>query len=48
LRGRSKIEAIEATVERLRAPGVVFEEYNLPGLWTVNGIAGVRLSCRSG
>ncbi len=32
---------IEATVERLRARGVVFAEYDLPGLRTVNGIAEV-------
>jgi catechol 2,3-dioxygenase-like lactoylglutathione lyase family enzyme len=43
-----EVEDIEATVERLRARGVVFEEYDLPGLRTVNRIAGVRLSCRSG
>jgi len=43
-----EVEDIEATVERLRARGVEFEEYDLPGLRRVNGIAGVRLSCRSG
>ncbi len=32
---------IEATVERLRVRGVVFEEYDFPGLRTVNGIAEV-------
>ena len=37
-----EVEDIEATVERLRARGVVFEEYDLPGLRTVNGIAEVR------
>jgi catechol 2,3-dioxygenase-like lactoylglutathione lyase family enzyme len=36
-----EVEDIEATVERLRARGVVFEEYDLPGLRTVNGIADV-------
>jgi catechol 2,3-dioxygenase-like lactoylglutathione lyase family enzyme len=36
-----EVEDIEATVERLRARGVVFEEYDLPGLRTVNGIAEV-------
>jgi hypothetical protein len=30
---------IEATVAALKARGVVFEEYDLPGLKTVNGIA---------
>jgi catechol 2,3-dioxygenase-like lactoylglutathione lyase family enzyme len=30
---------IEATVRELRARGVVFEEYDLPGLKTVDGIA---------
>jgi catechol 2,3-dioxygenase-like lactoylglutathione lyase family enzyme len=34
-----EVEDIEATVEQLRARGVVFEEYDLPGLRTVNGIA---------
>ena len=43
-----EVEDIEATVERLRARGVVFEEYDLLGLRTVSGIAGVRLSCSSG
>ena len=37
-----EVEDIEATVERLRARGVVFEEYDFPGLRTVNGIAEVR------
>jgi catechol 2,3-dioxygenase-like lactoylglutathione lyase family enzyme len=36
-----EVEDIEATVERLRARGVVFEEYDLPGLRMVNGIAEV-------
>jgi len=34
-------ENIEATVERLRARGVVFEEYDIPGLRTVNGVGEV-------
>ncbi len=34
-----EVEDIEATVERLRARGVVFEEYDLPGLRTEGGIA---------
>ena len=36
-----QVEDIEATVEWLRAHGVVFEEYDFPGLRTVNGIAEV-------
>jgi catechol 2,3-dioxygenase-like lactoylglutathione lyase family enzyme len=36
-----EVEDIEATVEWLRARGVVFEEYDFPGLRTVNGIAEV-------
>jgi catechol 2,3-dioxygenase-like lactoylglutathione lyase family enzyme len=36
-----EIDDIEATVAQLRARGVVFEEYDLPGLTTVNGIAEV-------
>jgi catechol 2,3-dioxygenase-like lactoylglutathione lyase family enzyme len=34
-----EVEDIEATVAALKARGVVFEEYDLPGLKTVNGIA---------
>ena len=34
-----EVEDIEATVRELRARGVVFEEYDLPGLKTVEGIA---------
>jgi catechol 2,3-dioxygenase-like lactoylglutathione lyase family enzyme len=34
-----EVADIEATVEVLRSRGVVFEEYDLPGLKTVNGIA---------
>jgi catechol 2,3-dioxygenase-like lactoylglutathione lyase family enzyme len=37
-----EVEDIEATVEQLRARGVVFEEYDFPGLKTVNGIAEVE------
>jgi catechol 2,3-dioxygenase-like lactoylglutathione lyase family enzyme len=36
-----EVEDIEGTVEQLRARGVVFEEYDFPGLKTVNGIAEV-------
>jgi len=34
-----EVEDIEATVEWLRGRGVVFEDYDFPGLRTVNGIA---------
>jgi catechol 2,3-dioxygenase-like lactoylglutathione lyase family enzyme len=33
------VDDLEATVEELRGRGVVFEEYDLPGFKTVNGIA---------
>ena len=35
------VDDLEATVDRLRARGVTFEEYDLPGLRTVDGIAEV-------
>jgi len=34
-----EVADIEATMSALRARGVVFEEYDLPGLKTANGIA---------
>jgi catechol 2,3-dioxygenase-like lactoylglutathione lyase family enzyme len=37
-----EVEDIEATVEQLRARGVVFEEYDFPGLKTINGIAEIE------
>jgi catechol 2,3-dioxygenase-like lactoylglutathione lyase family enzyme len=37
-----EVEDIEATVRELRARGVVFEEYDLPGLRTVDGIAEIE------
>jgi predicted enzyme related to lactoylglutathione lyase len=37
-----QVDDIEATVEQLRSRGVVFEEYDLPGLTTVDGIAEVE------
>jgi hypothetical protein len=37
-----EVEDIEATVEWLRGRGVVFEEYDVSGLRTVNDIAEVR------
>ena len=37
-----EVADIEATVAALRTRGVVFEEYNLPGLKTVNGIAEIE------
>jgi hypothetical protein len=36
------VDDIEATVSELRARGVVFEEYDLPGLRTVDGIADIE------
>ena len=36
-----EVEDIEAMVEQLRTRGVVFEEYDFPGLRTVNGITEV-------
>jgi catechol 2,3-dioxygenase-like lactoylglutathione lyase family enzyme len=37
-----EVADIEATVAALRARGVVFEEYDLPGLRTVDGIADIE------
>ena len=37
-----EVDDIDATVRELRARGVVFEEYDLPGLKTVDGIAYVE------
>jgi catechol 2,3-dioxygenase-like lactoylglutathione lyase family enzyme len=37
-----EVEDIEATVADLRARGVVFEDYDAPGLKTVDGIAEVE------
>src|SRR4029453_6467895 len=37
-----EVADIEATVAALRTRGVVFEEYDLPGLKTVNGIAEIE------
>jgi catechol 2,3-dioxygenase-like lactoylglutathione lyase family enzyme len=36
-----EVQDIETAVRELRSRGVVFEEYDLPGLKTVNGIAEV-------
>ena len=36
-----EVSDLRATVEALRARGVIFEEYDLPGLNTVDGIAEV-------
>jgi catechol 2,3-dioxygenase-like lactoylglutathione lyase family enzyme len=36
-----EVEDIDATVRELRARGVVFEEYDSPGLETVDGIADI-------
>jgi catechol 2,3-dioxygenase-like lactoylglutathione lyase family enzyme len=35
------VDDVEAEVAELRARGVVFEEYDLPGMRTVNGIADI-------
>jgi catechol 2,3-dioxygenase-like lactoylglutathione lyase family enzyme len=37
-----EVEDIEATVHELRSRGVVFEEYDVPGLKTVDGIAEIE------
>jgi catechol 2,3-dioxygenase-like lactoylglutathione lyase family enzyme len=37
-----QVDDIEAAVKTLRARGVVFEEYDVPGLTTVDGIAEVE------
>jgi catechol 2,3-dioxygenase-like lactoylglutathione lyase family enzyme len=37
-----EVDDIEATVASLRSRGVVFEEYDLPGLKTINGIAEIK------
>jgi catechol 2,3-dioxygenase-like lactoylglutathione lyase family enzyme len=37
-----EVEDIEVVVAELRRRGVVFEEYDLPGLRTVNGIADIQ------
>jgi catechol 2,3-dioxygenase-like lactoylglutathione lyase family enzyme len=37
-----EVEDIEATVTALRSRGVVFEEYDFPGLRTVDGIAEIE------
>jgi catechol 2,3-dioxygenase-like lactoylglutathione lyase family enzyme len=36
------VDDIEATAAELRSRGVVFEEYDLPGLTTVDGIAEIE------
>jgi hypothetical protein len=37
-----EVDDIQAVVTELRARGVVFEDYDLPGLTTVDGIAEVE------
>ena len=37
-----EVDDLEATVAALRARGVVFEEYDLPGRRTVGGIADIE------
>jgi hypothetical protein len=36
------VDDLDATVAALRARGVVFEQYDLPGIKTVNGIAHIE------
>ena len=37
-----EVEDIDATVRELRVRGVVFEEYDVPGLKTIEGIADIE------
>ena len=37
-----EVDDIEATVRELRSRGVIFEEYDVPGLRTVDGIADIE------
>jgi len=37
-----EVDDIEATITELRSRGVTFEEYDLPGLRTVDGIADIE------
>ena len=37
-----EVDDLEATVAELRARGVVFEEYDLPGFKTIDGIADIE------
>ena len=37
-----EVDDLDATVSELRARGVVFEEYDLPGFKTVDGIADIE------
>lgn len=37
-----EVTDLDATVSALRSRGVVFEEYDLPGLETVNGVATIQ------
>ena len=37
-----EVDDIEATLAALRARGVVFEEYDAPGLKTINGVADIQ------
>jgi hypothetical protein len=42
-----EVDDIETTVAALRARGVVFEEYDAPGLRTINGVAEITGNYRS-
>jgi catechol 2,3-dioxygenase-like lactoylglutathione lyase family enzyme len=37
-----EVDDLEATVTELRSRGVIFEEYDIPGLQTVDGIADIE------
>jgi hypothetical protein len=37
-----EVDDLDSTVAELRARGVVFEEYDLPGIETVDGIAHIE------
>jgi catechol 2,3-dioxygenase-like lactoylglutathione lyase family enzyme len=37
-----EVDDIESTIAALRARGVVFEEYDVPGFKTVNGVADIK------
>ncbi|MDQ4148905.1 MAG: VOC family protein [Actinomycetota bacterium] len=36
------VDDLESTMEELRSRGIVFEEYDMPGLKTVNGVAEIE------
>jgi hypothetical protein len=42
-----EVDDLETTVAALRARGVVFEDYDMPGLKTINGVADIRGNYRA-